>query len=370
MPVTTLEELAGNHGERARHLMAGILDSLNRSINVEEITRNIIQSLQEFSGIEAVAVRMREGDDYPYYVSEGFPASFIKKEKYLCTRSDGKLVMDNEDLPALACMCGAVIRGKIDPSQPFFSEYGSFWTNSTSDLLEQATEEMRSGLRGYCNLAGYESVAIIPLVVDEEVVGALQLNDKRRDVFSQEIIHFYEEICGSLSTVLRRKQIEGRTAESEEMFRRLSEASFEAILLHEKGVCHLINDQFCTMFGYEKDEVVGKNVIPLLVAPESIDTVRAWIASGSPEPYEAVGLRKDGTRLIMQIRARETEYKGRRLRVAIARDITERKRMEEALAERERYYRTLLHSMHEDIIVIGSDYLTGDWRKCDHLVFV
>jgi len=46
--------------------------------------------------------------------------------------------------------------------------------------------------------------------------------------------------------------------------------------------------------------------------------------------------------------------------VAIFNDVTARRKAELALEENERYYRTLLHSLHEDIIVIGKDYRIVD----------
>ena len=44
----------------------------------------------------------------------------------------------------------------------------------------------------------------------------------------------------------------------------------------------------------------------------------------------------------------------------IARDITERKQAEERLQERERYFRTLMYTLHEDIVVIDCDYRITD----------
>ena len=47
---------------------------------------------------------------------------------------------DCEGRTVLACMCGKVIRGKFQPSEPFFTEDGSFWTNSTTELLASTNE--------------------------------------------------------------------------------------------------------------------------------------------------------------------------------------------------------------------------------------
>ncbi|MCP4694130.1 MAG: PAS domain S-box protein [Desulfobacterales bacterium] len=50
----------------------------------------------------------------------------------------------------------------------------------------------------------------------------------------------------------------------------------------------------------------------------------------------------------------------RLVRYEMAADITERKRAEETLAQRERYYRALIYSLHEDILVIDRDYRITD----------
>ena len=55
-----------------------------------------------------------------------------------------------------------------------------------------------------------------------------------------------------------RKLAEEKLRESEERFRRLSEATFEGILIHEGSVALNANDQFCEMFGYQPDELLGE----------------------------------------------------------------------------------------------------------------
>ena len=41
-------------------------------------------ALQRWSGCEAVGIRLRAGDDYPYYETRGFPAAFVQHEDHLC----------------------------------------------------------------------------------------------------------------------------------------------------------------------------------------------------------------------------------------------------------------------------------------------
>ncbi len=134
--------------------------------------------------------------------------------------------------------------------------------------------------------------------------------------------------------LLERKRAQEALLESEDRFRRLSEAAFEAIIIHDGGILLNTNNQYCEMFGYEPEELLGKQVMPLTIAPDSIETVKKKIAAGGMGPYEAIGQKKDGTRFPMEIRVRMMEYKGHKARVAAIMDITERKRTMEALLQR------------------------------------
>jgi PAS domain S-box-containing protein len=129
--------------------------------------------------------------------------------------------------------------------------------------------------------------------------------------------------------------------ESEERFRQLSEAAFEGIVIHEDGVVLRANDQFFKMFGYEPHELLEKQGHALTVAPESLDSVKERMASGSTEPYEFVGLRKDGTRMFLESRVKTMDYKGRKARVAAMRDVTARRQHEEELVAHRKKLRSL-----------------------------
>jgi PAS domain S-box-containing protein len=123
-------------------------------------------------------------------------------------------------------------------------------------------------------------------------------------------------------------------AESEERFRQLAEASYEAIIIHEEGVLIRANDQYYKLFGFEPEELLGRQVMSITTAPQSLEVLKKQIIESGFGPYEAMGLRKDGTTFPMEIRARNIEYKGRTVRVAAILDISSRKQAEESLHER------------------------------------
>ncbi|MDB6109568.1 MAG: hypothetical protein JWR69_1318 [Pedosphaera sp.] len=142
-----------------------------------------------------------------------------------------------------------------------------------------------------------------------------------------------------LTQVTERKRAEEALRQSEERYRALAEATFDAVVIHEKGVALDVNHSICEMFGYEPEELLGKNIIDLLVEPESRETIVEHMQTGSEEPYEARVRKKDGSILLVELRGRNLGYKGRLVRVVSAHDITERKRVELALRQSESRYR-------------------------------
>ena len=145
------------------------------------------------------------------------------------------------------------------------------------------------------------------------------------------------------SIVARAKRTEERLRESEERFRQLSEAGFEAVAIHEGGDILVANRAMGTMFGYEPSELVAMNALEL-AALESRDLVLEKIESGDERPYEAVGLRKDGTTFVGELRGKPASYRGRAVRVTAIRDITQRKQVEQEL----RQYRERLEERVEE----------------------
>ena len=90
---------------------------------------------------------------------------------------------------------------------------------------------------------------------------------------------------------------------SEERLRSLADSAFEGIVISDAGEILEANRALTDMFGYSLAELVGRSALEF-VAPEHRDLVRRKIASGAEEPYEVIGVRKDGTRLDLEVRGR------------------------------------------------------------------
>jgi PAS domain S-box-containing protein len=147
--------------------------------------------------------------------------------------------------------------------------------------------------------------------------------------------------------ITERKLTEKILQESEERFRKLAEGSFEGVVLHEKGVILDANSQYYELFGYNPDELAGKDAISLTATPESVKKIKKQIFLGNFGPYEVTGIKKDGTKFPMEIRIKLTSYNGKKVRMAVIRDLTEQKQAEAALKKRTKELETKTRSLEE-----------------------
>ncbi len=307
--------------ELERELSVQFLRSVNESNTKTDLIKGAVTFFRERSGFEAVGVRLREGDDYPYYETHGFPEEFVLLESSLCLRDKGGCpVLDDSGSPVMACMCGNVIQGRFDPSQPFFTERGSFWTNCTTELLSTTTEEDRQArTRNRCNGEGYESVALIALRVRNECLGLLQLNDRRPGRFTPERIALYERLAGYLAVSLAKveaeenlkkahDELEERVIERTDALRRqaeLLELAYNAILVQDMDRrITFWNTRAEELYGWTKKEALGKVTHTFLETkfPVPFDEYMEKLTQEGRWEGELIHSTKDGRRITVASR--------------------------------------------------------------------
>jgi PAS domain S-box-containing protein len=117
---------------------------------------------------------------------------------------------------------------------------------------------------------------------------------------------------------------------SNEMLIGLTNAAFEAILVHRDGAIVLANHAAEVLAGVLPGSLVGKKVFDF-IAPESRELVRSKIAALDEQPYECFGRRADGSSFPVEVGARlaSVQVGGAPARVVALRDLSARKQLEE-----------------------------------------
>ena len=201
-------------------LHSRVLSLLNSGGESRLLLENLLNEIKSYTGFDAVGIRLKEGDDYPYFVQHGFDDEFVRQEMYLACAEDGTVQRDEAGRPILECTCGLVLSGRPPADSPFFTPEGSFFSNDTSSLLDLPLEQdPRHRPRNRCIDQGYRSVALIPLRSGDETIGLLQLNDSHTECFSVDMIQFFEQIGNSIGVALKRTRAEEALRASEDKFR-------------------------------------------------------------------------------------------------------------------------------------------------------
>ncbi len=210
-----------------RDLGNEILQILNESGPLRESIRCILVLIKARTGFDAVGMRMRDGNDFPYFATTGFSSVFLAEESSLLPSGDaGAAGPNNKNEVRLECACGMVVSDKTDSASSFSSAGGSFWINDISHLTDVPTcQRLRIHPRNACLRQGYASVALVPVRMKEQIVGLLQLNDKRKGCFSLSVVKQLEGIAAHIGEALMRKRVEDELHESN---RRLEAATARA----------------------------------------------------------------------------------------------------------------------------------------------
>ncbi len=186
-----------------------------------------------------------------------------------------------------------------------------------------------------------------------QLTQALQLTNKEGE------IHVLKPREAEESRQKTREELERRIEEltvglqeSESQLNHLLEGSVQGILIHRDDKALFVNQSFVEMYGYETpDEIYSLETLLSLIEPTErerlIHSRDARLAGEyAPDHYEYQGIRRDGSRLWLDMRARVVNWAGEPATQTIVRDITEHKQGGRALRESEMRFRALAeHSL-------------------------
>ncbi len=178
-----------------------------------------------------------------------------------------------------------------------------------------------------------------------------------------------EKLIGTLQDITERKEAEIKLERNEIKYHALFEQSNDAIFLNElDGQIVDINKKACEMFGYTREKLQNMNVVELL-APEQIDSaslgMQQFRDNGFVHMYPLY-IKANGETFDAEVNAKVLEgYPD--LGLAIVKDISEQKKIEEKIIRSETKYRSLFEKSNDAIMIhdLNGKILEANDRACE-----
>jgi len=337
-----IRDAAARRLQADRHALAGdVLELLNGTGELASHLSSVLDRLGRHAGADAGGIRLRSGADFPYLTHFGFSPGFLGAERALCVQDGCGAEAERLDAPALACLCGAVIRrSRAVPT--LVTARGSFVTGCLGASTGPGGPASATPfLRGRCVSDGFESLALVLLRSGDDVVGLLQLNALGADRFDAGLVEFLEEIAPSLGLAVERRRSQEALRVSEERYRVLVETSPNGVALVRLDSTILkANRRLAGLLGVDDPAKLEGLHLTDLVAEE--DRSRAelelasFIAHGTPG-LGFVRLRNGDASFDAELMAAKTSGDAAQAAlVVVVRDITEQRRLQARLAQSDR----------------------------------
>ena len=321
-------------------LAAQLIETLSMANEKEDLIAHILFLMKEYTGCEAAGIRLKENGNFPFYKTSGFSSLFVDIENDLWSRDqNGKIILDTEGNPCLEGLCGDVLCGRIIPEFPYFTENGSFWTGSTTEFLASTADRICQKIyRNQCNRMGYESLALIPLKTESEIVGLLQLNDRRKDIFTRDMIEYLEKLSPGIVIGFQYNKAIETLKWFENQYNSLFDLTHEAIFISDAktGTILDVNGKAEQLSGRTKKEIIGiqqMELHPSYLADYYEDKFRYHVQKGRILDMEAEVMKSDGSIVPVSINAAIIRTNGRKVIQAVFRDISNEKRILELKTE-------------------------------------
>ena len=235
-------------------------------------------------------------------------------------------------------------------------------------------------LLSFC--AGFRSMLFAPLISNDEVIGCLNLQSTKPNVYTENDLRLAEKVSHQIAGAIANAQLfdaykraEKGLRESEERFRDLYDnAPFGYHEYDREGRIVNVNRTDLEMLGYTREEMVGQFVWKFSAEEETVrDEILAKLAGTLPcgRSLERIYRRKDGTTFPVLVGERVLLDKEGNIKgfLSTIQDITDLKEIEEALIKSWSRYRTLFNSSGDAILIhdLEGRVLEVNQIACDRL---
>ena len=141
-------------------------------------------------------------------------------------------------------------------------------------------------------------------------------------------------VADEIGLFIERNDAEKLAGELQERYERIFNGVQDAIFLESfDGVILDVNDRACTLYGYEKESFVGKNIQAIIKEDQPVIKFPE-VKQGkyyNPELYESIHKKSDGTYFPVELSGHKFNFGDDNYLITVIRDVTERKKTEDAI---------------------------------------
>ncbi|MEK6751364.1 MAG: PAS domain S-box protein [Chloroflexota bacterium] len=224
-------------------------------------------------------------------------------------------------------------------------------------VIMHADDEVMSPVeREQFAVYGIKSMMFVPIMAHGQLFGDIEIwESRRRREFTPADIRLAKAMAGHAAFIIENANLVNEVRMSETRYRTLVEQASDGIFLADTERRYVdVNPSGCAMLGYSREELLAMRMDDIIsseelsAVPFRIEDLRA----GKILIVERLLKRKDGSPIPVEISARMLPNG---FLQGIVRDISERKRVEKALAEREAYFRVLIENSAEGVVIVDGE---------------
>jgi PAS domain S-box-containing protein len=297
--------------EKLLRIQRDLAFALSSTSNLTEALNRLLDTTMQIEGIDSGGVYLvdRHTNELRLAAYKGLSPQFIERVSYY-----------DADAP----QARLVLAGK-----PIYQSYSEIFP--TIDKVRQS-----EGLR---------TLTVIPVKYEEQVVAALNLSSHIHDEIPVRARNILEAIAAQIGGAIARVRAEEARRESEERFRSFFEGAPDAIMLAdpESGQILDANPAASQLLLRPREEIIDLHHSQLHPTEREVYSQEAFAKhvqqtqqGGKTQPIENLVLRSDGSTTSVEILAQMIHLQGKPVLQSTFRDITERKRVEETLLQRNR----------------------------------
>lgn len=249
------------------------------------------------------------------------------------------------------------IKIKYDTSKYGMGPTGVAIRTGKSNLLNDITADPRyKPWKKQALKRGYSSSIAIPIYNSHKVIGALNIYSEKKYAFDRAEVALLEELSHDISIALRGLDNVKALEQSEEKYRVLAEKSRDGIaIVSLDGKMKYVNPYLANLLGYKESEIIGQSVLKF-THPDfhkaTKEIIKKFNNGVVDLRFEAADITKNGRRIDIEDTIGLVQYEGEKCGLVVVRDITERKKFEIILQEKENKYHGLFETSRDAVMTL------------------